>query len=440
MSTSDSDAWRRPFPTLRQQRNDIWLGAGVMLGAVVYVLLTNSMGVFAFGAAPSLGEQIVWAVALAAPLSMRRRYPSTVVLAVGTLFIGAQVREYGESLFPSIALFLALYTLGAWGRDRMRARWVRIGVIVTMFAWMGISMILVQSPPPEFPDAAGPFDPVLASALYTIGFNALFFLGAYFFGDVAWSAARRQYLLEAEQEALRATREDNARQAVVNERVRIARDLHDVVAHHVSVMGIQASAARRAFDADREASRSSLSVIERTARTAIEEIRGLLGVLRADSQNRDSAAGGSAADASPGLEQLDDLVEESRHTLRVEYTTYGEPRPVPEAIALSAYRIVQEALTNTVKHASASSADVRVRYLERELELEVSDDGIGDVTRGRSDDPTDSGLGLVGMRERVAVHGGELEVGPARIGGFRVRVRLPIASEGTEVGQEEMST
>jgi signal transduction histidine kinase len=315
-----------------------------------------------------------------------------------------------------------------------------------LFVFIGITLNqALAAPPPFFAVAAGPLDPLLAAALYGVGLNAVYFVAAYVFGNQAWESARRQHQLVVQGEQLRRSQAENARQAVMAERVRIARDLHDVVAHHVSVMGVQASAARRVLDSDPVVASQALSAVESTARTAIQELSGLLGVLRADQDPPDDADTARPGDADtarpgdgdtarpggvvapiearppmPGLDQITRLVDETRATgLRVTYAVYGEPRKVPDAMALSAYRVVQEALTNTVKHAAATTADVRIRFLEASLEVEVNDDGHG----GDGSVPG-SGLGLVGMRERVAVHGGQLDVGPRRTGGFQVRARF----------------
>jgi len=424
------------------------LTAVVMAGGAVITVLINSMGAFIQGTAPSLGEQLAWGVALTAPLLVRRRFPATVSLIVGAVFIAGQVRAVGDNLVPSIALFLALYSLGAWGRNRTVARWVRIAVIAAMFAFIGINLYrALAGPPPSFDEAAGPLDPLLAAALYGVGINLVYFVAAYVFGNQAWESARRQHQLVVQGEQLRRSQAENARQAVMAERVRIARDLHDVVAHHVSVMGVQASAARRVLGSDPVVASQALSAVESTARTAIQELGGLLGVLRADQDppgDGDTARpgdgdtgrpgdgdtgrpGGAVAPIEarppmPGLDQITRLVDETRATgLRVTYAVYGEPRPVPDATALSAYRVVQEALTNTVKHAAATTADVRIRFLEASLEVEINDDGHG----GDGSVPG-SGLGLLGMRERVAVHGGQLDVGPRRTGGFQVRARFQL--------------
>ena len=414
----DWSRWRRPGPTPAQQRIDVGIAALVLVGALGMTVLINSMGAFAFGTAPGLTEQLVWSAALPLPLAVRRRYPFAVLLVVGMLFIAAQTRQIGDNLIPSIVLFLALYTEGAWERNRTIARWSRIGVIAVMFGWLAVSIFLSLPWPDisEFEDAAGPLDPRLASFLYGVVTNVMYFFAAYWFGNTAWLSAHRQAELTWRAEQLRESQEKNTRGAIVAERVRIARDLHDVVAHHVSVMGVQAGAARRALDKDADLARNALQTVEETARTAISDLRGLLGVLRAEDTDQ--------RDDTPGLDRLPELVSSARSAgLEVRHGVYGEPRPVPDGVAVSAYRVVQEALTNVVKHAGARSAEVRVRYLDTALEVEITDDGHGG-TRG-----TDGGgFGLAGMRERVAVHGGELEAGPRRDVGYRVRASLPVGA------------
>ncbi|ALG10232.1 sensor histidine kinase [Kibdelosporangium phytohabitans] len=412
--------WRRPRASPAEQRRDVWIAGVVLAGAVVATVLTNSMGAFALGKAPALWEQLAWAAALTVPLVVRRRFPLVVLIVVGAVFIAAQARRVGDNVMPSVALFIAIYTVGAWEQNRTWARWSRIGVIVAMFAWLVYNMFTAMgrgtSP---FEGASGPLNPMLAAVIYGIAYNLMYFLGAYFFGHVAWLSARRRAELVQRAEELRLSQEQNTRGAIVAERVRIARDLHDVVAHYVSVMGVQAGAARRVFTKDPEVASEALRTVERTARTAINELRGLLGVLRAEDTEVPRTH-----QASPGLDQLPELVTAARNAgVDVAHGVYGEPRPVPQGVALSAYRVVQEALTNVVKHAGARTADVRVRFLDTALEVEVTDDGRGGA---RADAVTgSSGFGLLGMRERVAVHGGELEAGPRRDGGYRVRVSLP---------------
>lgn len=445
MTEHIAEQWRRPGPTPAQRRNDLWIGVGMVGGAILFVILVNSIG--PIEKAPSMAEQMLWAVAMTLPLCVRRRWPEIVMVLVAAAMVGAQARAAaGDNQFASIACFFALYTLGAWGRDRVRARWLRVIVILGMFVWLAISLMTGLSVDPSFfEDSRGPLDPLLALALWNVGINLMYFLSAYYFGNVGWESARRQHELTRQAEELRRSQEENARRAVVDERVRIARDLHDVVAHNVSVMGIQASAARRVLDSDRTMAERCLRTVEDTARTAVSELRGLLGVLRsgdAEPTDRDQDTNGSAGRsetlaggrgageteyaASPGLDQIENLVEELRTAgYAVDSNTYGESRPVPNSIALSIYRVAQEALTNITKHAGSCNVDVRLRYLDSAVEVEVGDDGRGvDAASRRATGR--GGYGLVGMRERVTVHGGVLEAGPRRTGGFQVRARFPL--------------
>jgi signal transduction histidine kinase len=230
---------------------------------------------------------------------------------------------------------------------------------------------------------------------------------------------RRAYLaeLEARAERLEREREEQDERAVIEERTRIARELHDVIAHNVSVMVVQASAGEDVFDTDPARARESLSAVASTGRAALTELRRLLGVIRAE---EDHDAGYAP---QPGIEYLDELVAQIRETgLAVELSVLGEPRELPEGVGLCAYRIIQEALTNTLKHADASQAQVSVRYVADALELEVVDDGrAAAVVNGDT-----SGHGLIGMRERVSLFGGELFVGPRAGRGFAVSARLPL--------------
>jgi signal transduction histidine kinase len=242
---------------------------------------------------------------------------------------------------------------------------------------------------------------------------------------VAWVAGyalreRAEQAEAAEERAARAEREREAaaRVAVAEERTRIARELHDVVAHAVSVMVLQVGAVRHklteAFAEDRDALRN----VELAGRNALAEMRQLLAAMRPDGDEAEFVP-------QPGLDRLDSLVQEiGRAGLPVELHVHGEPFPLPRGIDLSAFRIVQEGLTNALKHARATNADVTVRYRPDELQLEVRDDGRGS--------PASDGLGhgLVGVRERVKIYGGEMSAGPATGGGFVLNTRLPIRGDG----------
>jgi signal transduction histidine kinase len=253
----------------------------------------------------------------------------------------------------------------------------------------------------------------------------LWIAGAYGIG----TALRRRESLAAllEDRAVRAERERElrAREAIVEERGRIARELHDVVAHNVSVMVIQAQGAGRVLEGDQPQVRTALEAIETTGREAVDEMRRLLGVLRAG-----DAAPAAALAPRPGLAQLDALLDSVRAAgVRVDLDVEGRPVTLPPGIDVSAYRIVQEALTNTLRHADARHAAVVVRYAPQAVELEVRDDGRAGA--GRAAGNGGGGHGLVGMRERTALFGGELSAGRQNGGGWTVRARLPVDGAAT---------
>ncbi|MBV9604413.1 MAG: two-component sensor histidine kinase [Solirubrobacterales bacterium] len=239
---------------------------------------------------------------------------------------------------------------------------------------------------------------------------------------------RRAYLAELEARAARLEREreEKADRAVIEERTRIARELHDVIAHNVSVMVVQASAGEEVFDSDPARARESLSSVAATGRSALAELRRLLGVIRAEDDGVETAA----YTPQPGIEYLDELVRQVQETgLSVELSVMGRPRVVPEGVGLCAYRIVQEALTNTLKHSQASAAQVSLRYVADAIELQVLDDGRGTAPAGNGGS---GGHGLIGMRERVALFGGELTTRPRSAGrGYEVRARLPLEEART---------
>jgi signal transduction histidine kinase len=238
-------------------------------------------------------------------------------------------------------------------------------------------------------------------------------LGAYLRTRRLYVAGLRERADSAERE-----REERAAAAVSSERSRIARELHDIVAHSVSVMVVQAEAADEMLDRGRpDRARSSVWTIQETGRAALTDMRRMLGILRgADSM--------PALTPQPGIANLELLLVQVRESgLPVELDVTGAPRPLPPGVDLSAYRIVQEALTNSLKYAGRAQARVTVRYAPGALELEVSDDGAGAANGANG------GHGLVGMRERVMLFGGELAAGPAEGGGYTVRARLPLRED-----------
>jgi signal transduction histidine kinase len=242
-------------------------------------------------------------------------------------------------------------------------------------------------------------------------------------------AAARQRAAELEQ-----AREELARRAVTEERLRIARELHDVVAHSMSIIAVQSGVGVHVLDSQPEEARKALAAVEATSRQALVEMRRLLGVLRQEAEPRGSLA------PAPGLAELEALAGEvARAGVRVEVRIEGAPGRLPAGLDLSAYRIVQEALTNVVRHAGPATARVTVRYAPGQVALEVVDDG-GFAGKGLesavgrrstdSDRPGRSGHGLAGMRERAALYGGTLEAGPLPGGGFRVAASLPVEEPG----------
>ncbi|HEY7792656.1 MAG TPA: histidine kinase [Gaiellaceae bacterium] len=240
-------------------------------------------------------------------------------------------------------------------------------------------------------------------------FFGLFVFGPFLAGVVIRIRREREHLLVQE-------RDERARAAVAEERTRIARELHDVVAHAMGVIVLQARGARHALDDAPEDARDAIDAIESTAGGALAEMRRLLGVLREDGEE-------IALAPQPSLEHLDVLAAKLRDAgLPVEVTVEGDRRELPPGVDLSAYRIAQEALTNALKHAGPARAHVHLRYRPDHVEVEVLDDGGG----SGSGNGSGSGHGLLGMRERVTVFGGELETGPRDGGGYAVKARLPL--------------
>jgi signal transduction histidine kinase len=324
-----------------------------------------------------------------------RRYRPLGVLAVTVTAETLLLIFSNDSPVP-VGVIVALYTVAAYCERRVSIRaaaWVAVPITVGE---------IVNNGP-----HAGRVIPELAviAIAWVIGDNL---------------RTRRAYLSELKERAARLEREreDKADRAVIEERARIARELHDVIAHNVSVMVVQAAAGEDVFDEDPDKARESLAAVASTGRAALTELRRLLGVIRAEDDRGDPAYA-----PQPGIERIDELVGQVRETgLPVELSVLGEARPLPEGVGLCAYRIVQEALTNTLKHADASASQVHLRYVADALELQVLDDGHGATTlNGEA-----GGQGLIGMRERVALFGGELTAGPRSGRGYEVRARLPL--------------
>ncbi|GAT71674.1 sensor histidine kinase [Microbacterium hydrocarbonoxydans] len=404
-------------PTPRELRSDLVLAAVMFAGAVLSAALSSIAEVYGDEQA-ELWTALVYAAVITAPLAVRRRWPGIVAIITALAYFAAVTIKVPEIYVGNIAMFVGLYTVGAWMNDRRRALVVRVGIIVGMFIWLIITMYRDAISEADKADvAAGAFSPYVAFMMIQILLNVLYFGGAYYFGERSWHAAVQRSVLEQRTIELEREREVTAAQAVALDRVRIARELHDVVAHHVSVMGVQAGAARLVLDQDQEQSRRILAGIESSARDAIRELRQLLETLRTPGDSSDAASTVTLADIA-------DLAEASTAAgLPTEYAVIGDPVPVPSVVAVNLYRIAQESLTNARRHAGpGATADVRVRYDEDGVEVEV-------VNTGRAVGALRPGLGQLGMRERAAASGGTLEITPRTPGGLRVRARVPLQPE-----------
>lgn len=320
-------------------------------------------------------------------LAWRRRAPLVVLaLAIATTVVAGVVTILDAAFTPAAALVLAAYSVGAHTAE-LRA-WIGAAGIAALIA-------LVSAPQVSVPDVA---------------FITMILGGAWAAG---W-AIRRRRTRELELERERAA----AEAAIADERARIARELHDVVAHAISVIVLQARGGRKLLDEEPDEARQALDAIERTAAQALAEMRRLLGLLRERDEQLVLAP-------QPSMARVRDLVQQVRDAgLAVDLAVEGEPVDLPPGVDLSAYRIVQEALTNALKHAGPATARVTIRYGPDDVALEIADTGAGAGNGGAGE----GGQGLAGIRERAALYGGDVEAGSRPEGGYAVRVRLPYAA------------
>lgn len=427
------DEWERPRPPIGR-------------ADVILVLCAGGMGLFDLELKRSLGafedtDIAVWAQWLAvisgsALLLGRRRWPLIVAGLAAAHMFAAGVYAPAIMAQPAlqIAYFLAVMSGVAWARDRRMMVVVIGGIVLFMFAWLAWQLALgstyqeLLDEVGEADEAAeGVFAPMTALVGVTLLINGLYFGGAVVFGVMLWRGARQRAALEVQAATIASQAGRLRDQAVMEERMRIARELHDVVAHHVSAMGVQAGAARRVLTRDPASAEAALCNVEAASREAVTQMRGLLGALR-DPGDPPTAVAGSregeptiadlealvAHDSEPGLDVRFDLVEQPA----------GATARLPDPLGLSIYRTVQEALTNVRRHSTATRVSVVVRVDEAArtpyAEVEVVDDGRPRV--GSSG----SGLGQLGIRERAATHRAEVEIGPRVTGGYRVRVRYPL--------------
>jgi signal transduction histidine kinase len=378
---------------------------GALAAALAFLGVASSLALAFRPGSPAGGfgrlAGIPVALLLAVPVAFRRSHPVgafAAAIVIGALQVLLNLRPTAADL----AIVILLYTLAAYTPRR---------ISVT-----GLAICLMGSA-----TAVARWMPGQLSVLDAIAVGSIMFAGpsliAWVLGDSV--RYRRAYYAALEDRAARleAERDAQAQVAAAAERARIARELHDVVAHNVSVMVVQADGASYALDNDPGKAREALAAIAGTGRQALAEMRRLLGVLRRDEDGTDPGRA-----PLPGIAQLGELLEQTRAAgLSVTLTVEGVPQPLPDGAALAAYRIVQESLTNTRKHGGPlATAQVTLRYLEDALVLRITDDGQGPVTM-----PDGAGHGLNGMRERVAIYGGWVQAGPRPGGGYHVTARLP---------------
>jgi signal transduction histidine kinase len=373
------------------KRHPFVVDIGVAL--VLTVLHLATLAAWETGGSTGYRPMDVFAYSLAVlttgSVAARRRFPLAVlVVIVASVFVLA-ARDYpwGNTILPTS---LAIYTVGAYC-ERRRV-WAAAALLVVGLAGVRLTA------PPEFDTAV-------------TGANLVFCLGLLYFGWTVQVRRRQAALLQKRNQQLEAAREQLAQQAVTAERLRLARELHDVMAHSMSVIAVQSAAGRHVLRADPDEAEHALSAIEATSRDALAETRHMLGVLRQDGQRVESA------EPPLGLSDLARLVAEVAVAgLPTDLVVHGErPVAVPSAVDLSAYRIVQEALTNAIKHAGPARATVQIRWHTHQITIEVRDDGRGDTAERTAD--VSGRHGLVGMRERVTLLGGDLSAGPRPDGG-----------------------
>jgi signal transduction histidine kinase len=333
------------------------------------------------------------------PLAARRRFP----LAVLATSVASGLAFAALGLLPivlGLAILVAVYSVAAYGD-----RWVALAGLAIAEA----GLVAVQLTPGR-------------TGADTLVINMGVVAAAWLVGQFAHNYRAYAARLEERTAELEQAREALARRAVTEERLRLARELHDVVAHAMSVIAVQSGVGAHVATTQPKEARRSLAAIEATSRAALTELRRLLGVLRQEDEPQGDLT------PVPGLADLEVLLGEvGKAGLAAKLRVEGTPSQLPAGVDLSAYRIVQEALTNVVKHAGPARAQVTIRYGDQDVTVEVIDDGRGAVT-SVSDGRAGTGHGLIGMRERVAAFNGDLEVGPRSDGGFRVAARLPIAT------------
>ena len=382
--------WTRPPPTRAQVRVDLFLAIGTA------VLSVASVGIWHSAYGSSLGWRGVEGYLLFAlaglVLAGRRRLPMTTVIVESAVFIaiGERLVELGLIFTIQIILFAALYAAWAWSGATRRLYVVTGLVIATMFGWL-LWSISKELPKMDRPDV-GLLPADVSVIIYNLGLNIVYFFGAIAWGHVAWRSARQRAIISDQVEREQQNRLRERDRAVQAERVRIARDLHDVVAHHISGIGVQAAGAGRVLEAEPDATRRALVTIEQSSRTAVSQMHQLVGLLRSDGERL------TGREPRPGLADLSTLATTDDRPA-IAYREVGESFSVTATVGLSLFRVAQEAVANLRRHAHAGNGTVILRYVpesattERSVEVEVIDDGSAAPAPS-----TEGGYGLIGIQ------------------------------------------
>ena len=437
--------WERPTPAAKGLRRDMLLALAFLLLALLMHELVLSLTEKEDAVQRPIAFLILSALIL--PLMFRRRWPIPMMLIGSVAFIassGSETYTVGTQLCAQLAYFLGIYTAVTWAKNR-RALWISMTVVLlAMAVWIIVSLftsdLFAATGMRMVDDPAGLLPVDIAYSLYSFLMNLMYFGGAIFLGLISWSNAYSNEIVKEQAQRIADQAQQLADRAVNEERLRIARELHDVIAHHIASVGVQASAARLVHDRDPGKSMELMRGIETSARSAVQETRSLLGVLRENDISESGAeSAGGIRRPEPSMAQVQDLVTANKlHGLTVALSRdeheAGFIENLPAGLSLALYRISGEALSNVRRHSTAHTATLSVRSGADEegawVEVEVTDDG-----RPRPDS-SGSGFGLRGIRERANLHHGLVEIGPRIPRGWRTRARLRVV---TQTGSRTMS-
>lgn len=429
--------------SLKPTRGDVYLVIALAAASMIFAALYNTTGYWPFKA--PLWVLCLTSLGVTIPLIWRRRYPNRIAWVQATIYVGAQIFWAMEPGVTQIILFMGMYSIGAWQSNRRAAFVSRSLLCAGIFVYLFTALIFQFN---------GLSDMSVLQIAASFGVNLLtnvaYFGGAWLFGNRAWNQRQLLTELRAANAEVRSQEKQLTRQALDLERVRIARELHDGIAHHITGVGIHAAAARRSLEKNPDKARESLKTIESSTRETVDELRALVYTLR---DTDDASTEDHSTKGNPGLGDIPELIDASQRSgQRIDVTTIGEPRTLTPITEMSIYRVIQESLTNCRRHAGPSAkVEVRLRYGVAELEVEISDtrspgalrgqpngelDPASDLHSGteavdedsassRTQKSTGLGLGIVGMRERMSALGGTLTAGPKSRGGWLVRAQIP---------------